>query len=116
MNNNEKTTKMAGRGKIQPRWQKGQSGNPKGRPKMPDIREAMTALLADEKNGKTALDAILARLRQMAVDGNLKAAEMLLNRAYGQPKQQIDHTTDGESIKPPATIVFVDTPNGHTDK
>ncbi len=91
---------------------KGKSGNPKGRPRMPDIREAMAALLADEKNGKTALDAILARLRQMAVDGNLKAAEMLLNRAYGQPKQQIDHTTAGESIKPPATIVFT---NGDKD-
>lgn len=91
------------------KFPKGKSGNPKGRPKMPDIREAMTQLLADEKNGKTALDAILMRLRQMAVDGNLKAAEMLLNRAYGQPKQQIDHTTAGEMIKQPATIVFVDT-------
>lgn len=27
------------------RFKKGQSGNPKGRPKMPDIREAMTQLL-----------------------------------------------------------------------
>ena len=91
---------------------KGQSGNPKGRPKMPDIRDAMTALLADEKNGKTALDSILTRLKQMALDGNLKAAEMLLNRAYGQPKQQIDHTTAGESIKPPASIVFTNGDNG----
>ena len=91
---------------------KGKSGNPKGRPKMPDIREAMIQLLADEKNGKTALDSILTRLKQMALDGNLKAAEMLLNRAYGQPKQQIDHTTAGESIKPPATIVFT---NGDKD-
>jgi len=34
-------------GKISPEteFKKGQSGNPKGRPKMPDIREAMTQLL-----------------------------------------------------------------------
>lgn len=83
---------------------------------MPDIREAMIQLLNDEEKGKPALEAILVKLRQMAVDGNLKAAEMLLNRAYGQPKQQIDHTSEGESIKPPATIVFVDTPNGHQNK
>ena len=98
---------MGGRGKIEPRWKKGESGNPKGRPKLPDLKEAMTALLADEKNGKTALDAVLARLRQMAIDGNIKAAETLLSYAYGKPKQSIDHTTGGNEFKTPATIVFV---------
>ena len=78
-----------------------------GPKKLPDLKEAMIAVLADEKNGKTALDAILARLRQQAADGNLKAADMLLSYAYGRPKQQIDHTTGGNEIKAPAAIVFV---------
>jgi len=86
---------------------KGKSGNPKGRPKMPDLKGAMAELLADEKNGKTALEAVLMRLRQMAIDGNLKAADMLLAYGYGRPKQQIDHTTGGNEIKAPAAIVFI---------
>jgi hypothetical protein len=78
-----------------------------GRPKLPDLKGAMAELLADEKNGKTALEAVLMRLRQMAIDGNLKAADMLLAYGYGRPKQQIDHTTGGNEIKAPAAIVFI---------
>jgi hypothetical protein len=105
--NSEKTAMPKPENIEKHKFKKGVSGNPKGRPKMPDLKEAMTLLLADEKNGKTALDAVLARLRQMAIDGNLKAAEILLDRAYGKPKQSIDHTTGGNEFKTPATIVFV---------
>ena len=81
-------------------FKKGQSGNPKGRPKMPDLKSALAEYLADEKDGKTALDAIIMKLRQMAIKGNLKAAEMLLDRGYGKPKQSHELSgEDGEPIK-----------------
>jgi hypothetical protein len=84
---------------IEPhKFPKGKSGNPKGRPKLPDLNEALAKYLSEEKEGKTALEAVLMKLRQMATAGNLKAAEMLLDRAYGKPKQTTDVTTNGKDI------------------
>ena len=78
---------MEGRngGKLNP-FKKGQSGNPKGRPKLPDIKKALALVMADEQNGKTALDAVLMALRAKAVKGDVRAAELLLDRAYGKLK------------------------------
>jgi hypothetical protein len=79
-------------------FKKGQSGNPNGRPKMPDLSEAISKVLADEKDGKTALDAVLMALRNKAVKGDVRAAQELLDRAFGKSKQSMDVTTGGEMI------------------
>jgi len=72
-------------------FKKGQSGNPNGRPKkLPKLDELMAEILGEEKDGVTAAKAILAKLRQKAVSGDIKAAELLLNRGYGKPKETID--------------------------
>jgi hypothetical protein len=82
---------MAGKGQIEPRWKKGQSGNPAGRPKkLPELRELLANVLGDEKDGKTAAEAILMALRAKAAKGDVRAAELLLDRAYGKPKQDVD--------------------------
>jgi hypothetical protein len=73
-------------------FKKGQSGNPNGRPKLPDLKEAMAKLLAEEKDGKTALDAILAALRAKAAKGDVRAAQELLDRGFGRSKQTIEHS------------------------
>jgi len=73
------------------KWKKGQSGNPAGRPKkLPELRELLANVLGDEKDGKTAAEAILMALRAKATKGDVRAAELLLDRAYGKPKQDID--------------------------
>lgn len=79
-----------GKGKITPRWKKGESGNPKGRPKLPDLKEALQNILGETKDGKTALDAIFMALRAKAAKGDVRAAELLMDRAYGKSKQVID--------------------------
>jgi hypothetical protein len=66
--------------------------NRKGRPKLPDLKEAMAKLLAEEKDGKTALDAILAALRAKAAKGDVRAAQELLDRGFGRSKQTIEHS------------------------
>lgn len=84
---------MAGKGgNISPatQFKPGQSGNPKGRPKLPDIKELLAKVLGDEKDGKSAAEAILAALRAKAARGDVRAAELLLDRAYGKPKQDIE--------------------------
>jgi len=76
-----------------------------GRPrKLPAINDLIADVLSEEKDGLTAAEAILKKLRQMAASGNLKAAEMLLDRAYGKPKQVTDITSDGQSISPLSTL------------
>ena len=73
-------------------YKPGQSGNPAGRPKMPDLSEAIAKILNEEKDGKTALDAILAALRAKAAKGDVRAAQELLDRGYGKSSQPIEHS------------------------
>jgi hypothetical protein len=74
-------------------FKKGQSGNPKGRPKkIPELQQLLANVLGDEKDGKSAAEAILMALRAKATKGDVRAAEVLLNRAYGLPKQSVEQT------------------------
>ena len=59
-----------------------------GRPrKIPELRELLANVLGDEKDGKTAAEAILMGLRAKAIKGDARAAELLLDRAYGKVSQ-----------------------------
>jgi hypothetical protein len=79
------------------KFPKGVSGNPKGRPKLPDLKEAIAKILSEEKDGHTALDAILAALRAKAAKGDVRAAQELLDRGFGKAKQVIDVTAEVEN-------------------
>lgn len=73
------------------KFKKGQSGNPNGRPpKLPDIDVLLADVLGEEKDGKTAAQAILMALRAKAAKGDVRAAEVLLDRGWGKVKQPID--------------------------
>jgi len=89
---------MPGYKQIEPKWKKGESGNPKGRPPMPDLKEALTKLLSEQQNGTTALEAILKALFKRALSGDVRAAQELLDRGFGKSQQLIDVTTQGEQI------------------
>ena len=79
---------MANPQNIEPyKMKKGQTLNPKGRPKkIPELRELLANVLGDEKDGKSAAEAILMALRNKAIKGDVRAAELLLDRAYGKVK------------------------------
>jgi alkylation response protein AidB-like acyl-CoA dehydrogenase len=72
----------------------GERRNPNGRPKLPDLKDAMAKVLAEEKDGMNALEAILKALRAKASKGDVRAAQELLDRGFGKSKQQIEHTGD----------------------
>ncbi len=77
-----------------------------GRPKkLPSIDLLMAEVMGEEKDGITAAQAILNMLRGKAAKGDIKAAQLLLERAYGKSKQNIDITTQGEKVTVP-TIIF----------
>jgi hypothetical protein len=79
--------------KIEPRWKKGETGNPKGRPvKLPELDKLLAQVLGEEKDGITAGEVILKAIRAKAAKGDVRAAELLLDRAYGKPRQTFDTT------------------------
>ena len=106
---------------IEPRWQKGESGNPNGRPKKyvsalkeqgyknSEINDCILVMISmdlDElkevwQNPRaTILEKTIANaLRKSLEKGSLYSIETLLSRAVGKPKESIDHTTNGETIR-----------------
>lgn len=69
-------------------WTGGRTGKSvKGRP--PDITALLAKVLGEQKDNMTAAEALLRVLRRRALEGDVKAAGMLLDRAYGLPKQTI---------------------------
>lgn len=87
------------------KFTKGKSGNPKGRPKkLPELDKLLADVLGEEKDGITAGEAILKALRAKATKGDVRAAEVLLDRAYGKAKQSLDVKSEGITINviPPA--------------
>lgn len=84
------------------------SGNTKnvGRPKdIPELRELLANVLGDTKEGKSAMEAVLMALRSKALKGDVRAAELLLDRTYGKVKQDMDFTmaiTEVIMPEPPA--------------
>jgi len=81
------------------RFVKGQSGNPKGRPKkLPDLEALLISVLGDIKDDKSAMEAILMTLRAKAVKGDIRAVEVLLERAYGKVKEVVDLNSRGETV------------------
>lgn len=68
------------------RFKPGQSGNPKGRPKaLPELRVLMEDVVGDD-----GMREIFEKLYKLAQKGNIKAAEILIDRGYGKAKQTID--------------------------
>lgn len=76
--------------------------NTKGRPpKLPELDKLLDIVLGEEKDDVTAMETILKALQVKAAKGDVRAAEILLERAYGKAKQPIDHTSGGEKINVP---------------
>lgn len=78
------------------KWKPGQSGNPNGRPKkLPDLDKLMAEVLGPNKEGRDGMQVIIEALLKKAAKGDVKAAELLLNRGYGKAKQFISMNHEG---------------------
>jgi hypothetical protein len=80
------------------RWKPGQSGNPCGRPKQTPLIDACREVLAKpvpgDARGRTYAQAIAEKLATKAVEGDIRAAQELADRAEGKARQtlQIENT------------------------
>ena len=70
-------------------------GQPK---KIPNLDVHIANLLHGETEDAEGLIEILKAMLKEAKAGNTRAAELLLDRAYGKAKQSLDVTTGGEKI------------------
>jgi hypothetical protein len=103
------------------RFTKGESGNPKGRPrkvisklkldgyKLAEINDTIQIMVSmtfdelkkiwDSPDATILEKTIAAALRKSLSKGELDSVETLLNRVYGKPKNDVDITSNGQPIK-----------------
>lgn len=84
------------------KYKKGQTGNPNGRPSIVNniknyIREALSEKIPGSDT--TKLEVLTQKLLYMAGKGNMKALELVMAYGYGKPQQNVDVTTNGESMQ-----------------
>lgn len=58
--------------------------------KLPELDSLLDEVLGEEKNDISAAKAILLSLLNKATKGDVRAAEVLLDRAYGKAKQSVE--------------------------
>lgn len=76
------------------RWQKGESGNPNGRPRKHQSMTETIALLLDAKgeDGASKREAVGAKLLELALGGSVEALKYLCDRMDGKPAQALEHS------------------------
>lgn len=80
-------------------FEKGQSGNPKGRPKkLPDLDKLLGEVMGEDEEGNSEAKAIIENLIKIAKANkgsvSVRAGEVLLERGYGKAKQPVDMKGD----------------------
>jgi len=111
---------MAGKGQIEPRWEKGESGNPNGRPKGAknrstiakywlEVNQKLKNPLTNQEETMSQEDLMTLALIKKAREGDVSAYKALMDSGYGAPKQDMDITTDGQTINTVPQIVFTST-------
>jgi hypothetical protein len=75
------------------RFKKGESGNTKGRPKkLPELDKLLSDIPESD------YESVINKLFAMAKKGNVRAAEVILDRAYGKAKESLE-VTEIQTIK-----------------
>lgn len=78
------------------KFKAGNNANPNGRPKkLPDLDKLLADVLGPNKEGKEGMQIIVEAMLKKAAKGDVKAAELLLNRGYGKAKQFISMNHEG---------------------
>jgi hypothetical protein len=76
-------------------FKKGQSGNPKGRPKLPDIKHLMVKYVGDEKQDEE-WGAVIYKLLERAKVGDTRAIELLFKYGFGTPNPMPSDTEESK--------------------
>ena len=90
----------------QGRFLPGTSGNPGGRPKgSVSLATALQReLLRRQESGQAGIEAVAARLVDLALQGDLRAVREIGDRLDGKPKQAIDLAAQEPIVLAPVTF------------
>ena len=94
---------MSGYKDIEPRWKKGESGNPNGRPKGAlnrstiarkwlEVNQSLKNPLTGENEMMSQEDLMTLALIKKAREGDVSAYKALMDSGYGAPLQQVEQT------------------------
>jgi hypothetical protein len=75
------------------RWQKGQSGNPAGRPKSALLSDVLRKKLNEQlpdNNDKSISEKIAEKLIELALQGDISAIKEVFDRTEGKPLQKVN--------------------------
>jgi hypothetical protein len=111
--NNGETTEMA-RHIVPPRWKKGQSGNPRGRPRKDFAMDAMLRAVGPEIMQRV-IDIALGKIR-CKPSVQLSAAIYVLDRAYGNPGKAVAFYDDRDASYAERPFVIISTPEEATEE
>jgi len=98
-----KNTEMAKEDNLKPAWDKGESGNPAGRPKGAknrstiakywlEVNQNLKNPLTGESQTMSQEDLMTLALIKKAREGDVAAYRALMDSGYGSPIQQIEQT------------------------
>ena len=96
---------------IQPRWEKGESGNPAGRPKGSknrstiarqwlEVNQSLKNPLTGEQETMSQEDLMTLALIKKAREGDVNAYKALMDSGYGAPIQQVEQTIIEQPLFP----------------
>lgn len=94
---------MAGKGQIEPRWGKGESGNPNGRPKGAknrstiarywlEVNQKLKNPITGNEETMSQEDLMTLALIKKAREGDVNAYKALMDSGYGAPETHSDIT------------------------
>jgi hypothetical protein len=97
-----------GRPPREHQFQKGQSGNPGGRPKNESVTATIRRMLQGEHNGRPIQDILVERMIKEALSGKYPFLRELLDRAEGRPNQKVEVTGETPMVYirvPPPRVI-----------
>lgn len=62
-----------------------------GQPKKMNLEPLLRKVLGEKIGDMTAIEAILVKLKDMAISGDIRAAELLLDRAFGKVRAPVEN-------------------------
>jgi len=105
---------MAKEDNLKPAWEKGESGNPNGRPKGAkgratiarywlEVNQNLKNPITGEQENMSQEDLMTLALIKKARDGDVNAYKALMDSGYGAPLQQIEQTNIEQPLFPDVT-------------
>jgi hypothetical protein len=105
---------MANEENLKPAWQKGESGNLKGKPKGSknrstiakywlEVNQNLKNPITGEQENMSQEDLITLAIIKKARDGDVNAYKALMDSGYGAPLQQIEQTNIEQPLFPDVT-------------